>query len=130
MLRYMLQYKFSILLALMIGLLSLAPASSFPVSSVYNIPYIDKIVHVIMYGSLGFVALMESRCKRPCYGFHLFILLGAWVASLLIEVLQATVVETRGAEWADLLANCLGLFFAYLAFRLLGGFLIFRFLKS
>ena len=130
MLRYVFQYKFSILLALIIALLSLAPSSSFPVSSIYNIPYIDKIVHILMYGSLGFVSLMESRCKRPCYGFHLLILLGAWVASALIEILQATVVETRGAEWTDLFANFLGLFCAYLAFRLLGGFRIFRFLKS
>jgi VanZ family protein len=39
--------------------------------------------------------------------------------SALIEVLQATVVETRSAEWLDLLANAAGLLSGYLAFRML-----------
>ena len=130
MLRYVFQYKFSILVAFVIALLSLAPASSFPVSSVYDIPYIDKIVHILMYGTFGFVALMESRCTRHCIVYHLLILLTIWLASALIEILQATIVETRGAEWTDLLANFLGILAAYLAFRIIGGFRIFRFLKS
>ena len=130
MLRYVFQYKFSILLAIVIALLSLAPAKSFPVSSVYNIPYIDKIVHILMYGPFGFVALMESRCIRQCARLHFYILFALFLVSTLIEVLQATVVLSRGAEWVDLLANFLGLVGSYLAFRLLGGFRIFRFLKS
>jgi VanZ family protein len=124
------QYKFSILLAIVISLLSLAPASRFPIESVWYIPYIDKIVHIIMYASFGFVALMESRCSRKCHGYHLLILLGIFLASALIEVLQATVVLSRGAELVDLLANFLGLMVAYLAFRLIGGWGLFRFLKS
>jgi VanZ family protein len=126
----MFQYKFSILLAFVIVLLSLAPSSKFPVSSVYDIPYIDKIVHILMYGSLGFVALMESRCARRCNLYHLIVFLVIWFSSAVIEVLQATVIYSRGAEWTDLLANFLGLVGAYIAFRLLGGFRIFRFLKS
>ena len=130
MLRYVFQYKFSILLAIVIALLSLAPARSFPVSSVYNIPYIDKIIHILMYAPFGFVALMESRCTRQCPRLHFFILLGIFLVSALIEVLQATVVLSRGAEWVDLLSNFSGLVGSYLAFRLIGGFRIFRFLKS
>ena len=65
-----------------------------------------------------------------CYLNHFFIALGILLASLLIEVLQATVVASRAAEWSDLLANFMGLLGAYLAFRLFGGFRIFRFLKS
>jgi len=130
MLRYVFQYKFSILLAIVIALLSLAPASKFPVESVWYIPYIDKIVHITMYGSIGFVALMESRRAASSYGFHFFILLVIFLASALIEVLQATVVMSRGAEWVDLLANFLGLLCGYLAFRIIGGWRLFRFLKA
>lgn len=50
--------------------------------------------------------------------------------SAIIEVLQATVVATRGAEWLDLVANLLGLFGGYLAFRIAGNWRIFKFLKS
>jgi len=124
------QYKFSILLAILIALLSLAPASDFPMSSIWTIPHIDKIIHLLMYGSLGFVALMESRCTSKYSGYHLLILSGILLASGLIEVLQATVVLSRGAEWVDVLANFFGLLGSYLVFRLIGGWRLFRFLKS
>jgi VanZ family protein len=124
------QYKFSILLAILIALLSLAPASEFPLDSIWDIPHIDKIIHLLMYGSLGFVALMESRCTSKCHGYHIFILSGILLASGLIEVLQATVVLSRGAEWIDVLANFFGLLASYLAFRLIGGWRLFRFLIS
>jgi VanZ family protein len=123
------QYKFSILLAIVISLLSLAPASSFPVDSIFIIPYIDKFVHVLMYAALGFVALIESRCTNNCHGLYAFILLGILLVSLLIEVLQATIISSRGAEWFDLLANFIGLLAGYLAFLLIGKWKIFRFLK-
>lgn len=130
MLRYVFRYKFSILLAVVIALLSLTPANNFPLTSVYDIPYIDKAVHILMYGSLGFVALMESRCIYRCYTLHAIILLGILVASAIIEILQATLISSRGAEWFDLLANFSGLICAYVPFRLFGGWRIFRFLKS
>ena len=129
MLRYIFQYKFSILLAIVIALLSLAPANNFPFTSVYRIPYIDKIIHILMYAPLGFVALSESRCKPKCHHLYVFIMLGILLASVLIEVLQATVISSRGAEWYDLLANFFGLATGYLAFLLMGDCKIFRFLK-
>ena len=129
MLRYIFQYKFSILLATVIALLSLAPANNFPFTSIYDIPYIDKIVHIAMYAPLGFVALVESRCTPKCHRLYFFILFGIVVASALIEGLQATVISSRGAEWFDVLANFAGLAAGYLAFLLIGDWKFFRFLK-
>jgi len=130
MLRYVFQYKFSILLAIVIALLSLIPGSHMPYTPLFSIPYFDKIVHFSMYASLGFVALMENRRTRQCSVYHLFIIVGLLMLSGLIEILQATVVAARAAEWTDLLSNLLGLFAGYLAYRLFGGFRLFRFLKS
>lgn len=130
MLRYVIQYKFSILLAIVIAMLSLVPGSRMPSSSLFSIPFLDKIVHFSMYASLGFVALMESRRIRQHSGYHLFIVVFLFLLSGVIEILQATIVATRAAEWTDLLANLMGLFAGYLAFRLIGGFRLFRFLKS
>jgi VanZ family protein len=129
MLRYIFQYKFSILLATLIALLSLVPANNFPIPSIYFIPYIDKLVHITMYAPLGFVALVESRCKPKCHRLYFFILFGILLASAIIEVLQASVIASRGAEWYDLLANFAGLTAGYLAFLLIGDWRIFRFLK-
>ena len=130
MLRYVFRYKFSILLAIMIALLSLVPGNSIPGSSLFSIPYFDKFVHFSMYAVLIFVALIESRCTNNCYGNHLLLILGIFFLSGLIEILQATVVASRAAEWFDLLANFAGLLSGYLAFRIIGSARIFSFLRS
>ncbi len=83
-----------------------------------------------MYALFGFVALIESRCAGQCYRYHALLLMAILLLSALIEILQATVVESRGAEWYDLLANFIGLLGAYLAFRLIGSARFFRFLRS
>lgn len=120
----MFQYKFSILLAGFIALLSLVPSSSMPDSSLFSISFLDKIVHFAMYASFGFVALMETRCHNQCQRLHFLFLSGIFMMSILIEILQATVVASRSAEWLDLLANFTGLAVAYPAY------LIIRLLRS
>ena len=50
--------------------------------------------------------------------------------SAIIEVLQATVVATRAAEWYDLLANFLGLTGGYIVFRIFRNLRFLRFLRS
>lgn len=116
MLKYLIQYKFSILLAGIIVLLSLIPSSSMPDSRLFSIGFLDKLVHMGMYGSLGLVALFERRCKNLCLLNEFLFLFALFILSLLMEVLQATVVATRSAEWLDLVANALGLLAAWLAY--------------
>ena len=130
MLSYVFRYKFTILLAIVIVLLSLVPSSSMPSSRLFNIPYLDKLVHFSMYASIGFVALMECKCRDKCYKPHFLLILFLFLMSAVIEVLQATVVATRAAEWFDLFANFSGLVAGYVAFRILRNYRIFRFLRS
>jgi len=42
--------------------------------------------------------------------------------SAILEILQATVVATRSAEWMDLFANFCGLGGGYLAYRIFRNF--------
>lgn len=130
MLNYVFRYKFSILLAILISLLSLVPSSSMPDSSLFSIPFLDKIVHLSMYTLFGFVALLESRCQTHCRLFHLLLIIIIFVLSAVIEVLQATVVATRAAEWLDLLANFLGLVAGYIGFLLFRNLRIFKSFRS
>lgn len=116
MLKYLIQYKFSILLAAFIVLLSLIPSSSMPQSRLYSIPYLDKLVHICMYGALGLVTLLERRCVQRCFPKELLLLFLIFALSTLMEVLQATVVASRGAEWFDLAANFIGLGGAWLSY--------------
>jgi VanZ family protein len=122
MLSYAFQYKFSILLAMVIAILSLLPDTSMPHTSLFSIRFFDKIVHFSMYAAVGFTSLLESRCKSQCARYYTVLLLIILLMSAVIEVLQATLVETRSAEWLDLLANAAGLFSGYLAFRILALF--------
>lgn len=124
MLKYLIRYKFSILVAMVIAMLSLLPGNSMPETSLFSIPALDKIAHFCLYTLFSFVALLESHCEPQCLRFHLALLLSIFFLSALIEVLQATVVATRSAEWLDLLANFSGLIAGYISFR------IFRLIRS
>lgn len=130
MLSYVFRYKFTILLAFLIVLLSLVPSSSIPSTRIFNIPYLDKLVHFSMYASIGFVALMECRCRQKCQLSHSLLILMLFMMSAIIEVLQATIVATRAAEWFDLFANFAGLVAGYVAFRILRGLRFLHFLRS
>ena len=130
MLSYVFRYKFSILLAILIALLSLVPSSSLPDSSLFSIKFLDKFIHFSMYTLFGFVALLESRCQIQCVRFHLLLIMIIFIMSTVIEVLQATVVATRSAEWFDLLANFFGLLAGYIAFRIFKNLGIFKSLRS
>ena len=116
MLKYLIQYKFSILLAGIIVLLSLIPSSSMPHTRLYSIPFLDKIVHIGMYGALGLVALLERHCKQQCFPKEFLLLFLLFTLSTLMEILQATVVASRAAEWFDLAANFCGLAGAWLTY--------------
>ncbi len=112
------QYKFSVLVAILIALLSLIPDNSMPDSSLFSIRFLDKIAHFGMYAFFSWVAFLESRCRINCFSFHALLISVIFVMSALIEVLQATVVETRSAEWLDLLANFFGLLAGYIGYRI------------
>lgn len=119
MLNYLFRYKFSILVACFIVLLSLIPSSRIPDTSLFSISFLDKIVHLGMYGFFSFVALLEMRCTDRCHKQHLLLLLAIFCLSLVIEVLQETVVASRSSEWLDLLANFFGLMGGYIFYRIL-----------
>jgi VanZ family protein len=119
MLVYLVRYKFSILLSGFIALISLLPSSSLPDSSLFSIGFLDKIVHFGMYSLLGFVALLETGCPSPCRRIHVILLSLIFLLSTLIEILQATVVATRSAEWLDLAANFTGLVAGYTGYHII-----------
>ena len=109
MLKYLIRYKFSLLLGLIVVLLSLLPAGSLPDPPIVNLPFLDKIVHLGMYGSLGLTAMLELRCKSSCLKPCLIMLILLFFMRFLIEVLQTYLIPSRSGEWLDLAANFLGL---------------------
>ncbi|MEZ5070053.1 MAG: hypothetical protein R2751_03555 [Bacteroidales bacterium] len=117
--KYLFQYKFSLLLALIIAFLSLMPGESIPKTRIFDFSFMDKLVHLGMYASFSFVGLWESRFPSPWLkrAFPLlFLFLGF---SGIIEIIQGTLTDSRAAELADFAANATGIGLGCLAHFLL-----------
>lgn len=87
--------------------------------STIDIPYLDKIVHIVINCLLWLVwsYYIQSYFDRKLFqkiGVRLFFI--AVVYGILIEVIQEVFVPTRGADIYDVIANIVGL--------LLGSFVI------
>lgn len=82
-----------------------------PKTDIGQIPHIDKVVHLCMYGGLCLMIWLEYirshtaiDWKRMIYGG----ILAPIAMSGCIELLQAYCTENRSGDWADFIANSLG----------------------
>ena len=88
-----------------------------PQTDMEEIPGIDKIVHICMYGGLCFLLWIEYLrthsvilWKRIIIGGILFPI----AFSGCIELAQSYLTEHRGGDWLDLIANTTGILLAAL----------------
>ena len=88
-----------------------------PQTDMEEIPGIDKLVHICMYGGLCFLLWIEYlrthsaiHWKRIIIGGILFPI----AFSGCIELAQSYLTEHRGGDWLDLIANTTGVLLAAL----------------
>lgn len=86
-----------------------------PRTSLDDVPFIDKWVHVCMYGGLGTLIWVEYLRRhivlqplRLCIGSILLPIL----MSALLEILQEVCTPDRNGDWLDLVANSVGVLIA------------------
>ena len=100
-----------------VGFLTLMPGKDVPDVGWLNIPNLDKLVHIILFGGLTlffclpyFKTGLSFQKKR-----HIFIRISLSMIlwGLMIEVIQEFFVPGRGFEWLDLLADSFGAMVAY-----------------
>lgn len=100
-----------------------------PQTELDEVPFIDKWVHMVMYGGTWSMVWLEYvRCHRSLNWQKL--LVWAWllpiVMSGIIELLQEYCTHgRRSGDWADLLANSIGVTLAVGI-----GFLLHRFMPD
>jgi VanZ family protein len=100
---------FSIIVALVILYLSLADAQTFDTVPVFNIPFIDKIVHLGMYFGLMSALIFDNR-KSIKTNRQLFLVgLIPFFYGILIEILQSSFTVTRNGDLWDAFADLLGI---------------------
>lgn len=112
MIRYIKNYPVSLFIVAAISYLSFFTP---PKTNLNEIPYLDKIVHLCMYGGLSTLLWIEYLLRhRSLDKRHLSVgaILCPIVMSGCIEILQATCTDTRSGDWIDFAANCTGVIIA------------------
>ena len=100
--------KFSIIVALIIAYLSLAGSQSFDEVPLFDIPFLDKLVHFGMYFVFMSVMIFEKRKTIKNTPHLLLLSLIPLSYGLLMEILQLTITETRSGDAFDFLSNAAG----------------------
>jgi len=94
----------------------IAIGSFIPSSTIPTIVVSDKWIHFVFYAIFSFLLFLSSLSntnrsnsivKRWAYVF----IIGA-IVGVFVEIIQHSIISGRQGEWMDIVANCLGLFFA------------------
>jgi VanZ family protein len=95
-------------------LLSLAPSNSFSNLNLSNLFSIDKLGHLLFYGSATFLYLhaFKSNDKARKYTVIVIFILG-----LLLEYFQLKMNMGRAFEYLDMVANCFGIIISTVIFN-------------
>ncbi|MCF8224971.1 MAG: VanZ family protein [Bacteroidales bacterium] len=103
------KYIVSILFAIVIFILSVWPADTAPTPSFF-FKGMDKVIHGIMYG-VFIVLILREYLKNSVVNYQgvIYLLLLTWIYSIIMELIQYFVVETRSGEIYDVLANMGGI---------------------
>ena len=107
------QYFYSFITLLTVLILSLAKTENLNSNNLFNIPHLDKLVHLSMYFGLTTIILIENKKKHK-----LIITLSTVILSGLIELIQQYLTNYRSGDWLDLLSNSIGSFTALLIIKL------------
>ena len=103
-------YPFSMICIALVWILSLAPF--FPETPLDDVEFIDKWVHIVMYGGTCMIIWLEYFLKHKQYDYKK-LLLWAWLAPVImggvLELLQAyCTFGHRNGDWLDFAANTTG----------------------
>ncbi len=106
------QVVFALMAIFLVGFISyesLVAVSAEPMTN-----HLDKLIHLLAYGALGFVTLPALRHISPA-----LIWVGTGMFGVLIEILQGQMGIGRNAELWDGVANFSGAFLAVIAWVLI-----------
>ena len=108
MIKYICKYPLSLLVIAAILFLSLFNP---PETRLDDVTFIDKIAHVCMYGGLELIIWVEYLRRHADLNKVKFILLGIAAPIALggiMELAQMLLTVNRSGEWADFIADTLG----------------------
>ena len=106
--KWILRYKYSVLVALAIIILSTIPIPE--VKPLEEVPLIDKWVHFVMYASLSIVMWIDQKnAHQPLSSlFYLWMIVLPSCLGGILELVQAYLTTCRSGEWLDAIADAIG----------------------
>lgn len=107
----------TILFAILLLILSIIPGDMTSTPGGFYFEGIDKVMHAIMY---GIFSLLVTNVYLAFFKIKfwplVFLVLTTWFYSVLMEILQLYLVETRSGEILDAVANLAGIILGTLIF--------------
>ena len=102
------RYKYSVLVALVITILSTIPIPE--VKPLEGVPLIDKWVHFVMYASLSIAMWIDQKnAHQPLSPtFYLLMIVLPSCLGGILELVQAYITTCRSGEWLDVIADTIG----------------------
>jgi VanZ family protein len=108
---------FTIITALLILYLSLADSDTFDEIPVFDIPFLDKIVHFLMYFGLMSVIVLENRASIKNRSTLLRFTIFPFSYGIMMEILQL-LTPNRSGNFLDALADTAGIIISILLWML------------
>lgn len=113
---YFKKYHKTLSIIFIITVLSLVNTARIKPDNLPIIPHFDKIVHFLMYFTLGFVFMFEYYIHHHKTITRISkILILPLIYGGIMEVLQYTITPYRSGDWWDMLANGCGIIAAFVA---------------
>ena len=91
------------------------------------IPYLDKIIHGIIYAIFFIVWLLYIlKAKREIKGAYWVVSIVLFIYGIIIEVLQGSFVANRTQDYWDVVANTIGILVGIVLFYIIKKTFIFK----
>jgi len=106
-------------------IVTLTPGSRLPESDLFDIPFMDDLIHVGMFGIQSFLMLKSFRVYRDSnhlqWKIVVWIILAGIFLSIFLEYMQK-IIPNREFELIDLISNLVGILFGFVGFMLINKF--------
>ena len=106
--KLILRYKYSVLVALVIIILSTIPIPE--IKHLEGVPLIDKWVHFLMYAVMSVAMWIDQRNSTQPLSitYYLWMLIIPSCLGGILELVQAYLTTCRSGEWLDAIADTIG----------------------
>jgi len=110
-LSFLKQYYKSIIIGIMILWLSLSENDAINPGNIFNIPNADKAGHFVAYMFFSAVLMLDSGRWQRTMRFKYQLLIIPVLLGALMELFQRLLTQMRQADWVDMIADLVGIFF-------------------